>query len=157
MREADAVDASLRGGERDAADLPGHAERTWDPMAGAMRAELRDFAYRGVRFPADARRDSERAVLTHPRIVLLPACFGAVEREPTGWEPALALQPTAHDTRRVLDDAMAEMWPMPYRFDEATKALHAKAAEGFRICRVGRPGRTGRSRRARPTWTSTGP
>ncbi|WP_406195618.1 DUF5954 family protein [Streptomyces sp. NBC_01017] len=134
---------------------PEPAERTWDPradhtpspdldlvldpdqvddgpMAGAMRAGLRDFAYRGVRFPADVRRDSERAVLTHPRIVLLPACFGVVERERTGWEPALALQPTAHEARRVLYDAMAEMWPMLYRFDDATKALYAKAAEEFR-------------------------
>ncbi|MEU9048838.1 DUF5954 family protein [Streptomyces sp. NPDC048384] len=32
--------------------------------------------------------DPERALLTHPRIVLLPACFGVVERERTGWEPA---------------------------------------------------------------------
>ncbi|MEU8991741.1 DUF5954 family protein [Streptomyces sp. NPDC048558] len=113
------------------------------PMAGATRAGLRDFAYRGVRFPGDVRRDRSGAVLTHPGIVLLPACFGVVERERTGWEPALALRPTAHDARRVLYDAMAEMWPMLYRFDESTKALYAKAAEEFRICRAGRLVRTG--------------
>ncbi|MFC8096264.1 DUF5954 family protein [Streptomyces sp. NPDC057301] len=43
----------------------------------------------------------------------------------------------------MLYDAMAEMWPMLYRFDDATKALYAKAAEEFRICRVGRLVRTG--------------
>lgn len=102
------------------------------PMAGALRAGLRGFAYRGVRFPADVRRDSERAVRSHPGIVLLPTCFGVVERERTGWEPALALQATAHDARRVLYDAMAEMWAMLYRFDDEKKAVYAQAAEEFR-------------------------
>jgi hypothetical protein len=102
------------------------------PMAGALRAWLRDFAYRGVRFPSHVRGDSERAVGSHPDVVLLPTCFGVVEREPTGWEPALALQATPHDARRVLHDALAEMWPMLYRFDDAKKAVYTKAAEEFR-------------------------
>ncbi|MFI7409398.1 DUF5954 family protein [Streptomyces sp. NPDC049627] len=102
------------------------------PMAGAMRAGLRGFAYHGVRFPADVRRDSERAVRSHPRVVLLPTCFGVVERERTGWQPALALQATAHDARRVLHDAMVEMWPMLYRFDDGKRAVYEKAAEEFR-------------------------
>lgn len=102
------------------------------PMAGALRAGLRSFAYRGVRFPAPVRHDSERAVRTHPRIVLLPTCFGVVERERTGWEPALALQSTPHDARRVLHDAMIEMWPLLHRLDEERTALYAKAAEEFR-------------------------
>ncbi|MET9830237.1 DUF5954 family protein [Streptomyces sp. NPDC006385] len=102
------------------------------PMAGAMRAGLRGFTYQGARFPFDVRRDSERAVRSHPRIVLLPTCFGVVERERTGWEPALALQATAHDARRVLYDALTEMWPMLYRFDDEKKAMYAKAAEEFR-------------------------
>ncbi|KUM76043.1 DUF5954 family protein [Streptomyces curacoi] len=109
------------------------ADRADDgPMAGALRAGLRDFTYRGVRFPADVRRDSERAVASHPHVVLMPTCFGVVERERTGWEPALAIQSTPHDARRVLHDAMAEMWPMLYRFDDEKKAAYAKAAEEFR-------------------------
>ncbi|KUL23042.1 DUF5954 family protein [Streptomyces regalis] len=134
---------------------PEPAERTWDrradhtpspdldfvldperveggPMTGALLAALRDFAYRGVRFPFDLRRDSERAVRSHPQVVLLPTCFGVVERERTGWEPALALQSTPHDARRVLYDAMGEMWPMLYKFDDEKKAVYEKAAEEFR-------------------------
>ncbi|KMS73283.1 LigA protein [Streptomyces viridochromogenes] len=134
---------------------PEPAERTWDlrachtpspdldfvldpdiaddgPMAGALRAGLRGFAYRRVRFPAPVRRDSERAVHSHPHIVLLPTLLGVVERERAGWEPALALQSTAHDARRVLHDAMVEMWPLLYRFDDERKAVYAKAAEEFR-------------------------
>lgn len=102
------------------------------PMAGAVRAGLRDFAYRGVRFPADMRRDSEGAAHSHPQIVLLPICFSVVERERTGWEPALALQATPHDARRVLYDAMGEMWPMLYRFGDEKRAVYEKAAEEFR-------------------------
>ncbi len=134
---------------------PEPAERTWDlraphtpspdldfvldpdsaddgPMEGALRAGLRGFAYRGVRFPAPVRRDSERAVHSHPQVVLLPTLFGVVERERAGWEPALALQSTPHDARRVLHDAMVEMWPLLYRFDDERKAVYAKAAEEFR-------------------------
>ncbi|MFG2551374.1 DUF5954 family protein [Streptomyces sp. NPDC048581] len=102
------------------------------PMAGAVRAGLRGFAYRGVRFPADVRRESEEALRSHPQVVLLPVCFSVVERERTGWEPALALQATAHDARRVLYDAMGEMWPLLYRFDDDKKAVYEKAAEEFR-------------------------
>lgn len=102
------------------------------PMAGALRAGLRDFAYRGARFPADVRGDSERAVRSHPQVVLLPTCFGVVERDRIGWEPTLTLQATPHDARRVLHDAMAEMWPLLYRFDPGKKAVYARAAEEFR-------------------------
>ncbi|MGF0169366.1 DUF5954 family protein [Streptomyces sp. Marseille-Q5077] len=38
--------------------------RTTARWRGALRAGLRDFAYRGVRFPADVRHDSERAMRT---------------------------------------------------------------------------------------------
>ncbi|AZQ38289.1 hypothetical protein EJ357_36530 [Streptomyces cyaneochromogenes] len=102
------------------------------PMAGALRAGLRGFVYRGVRFPAEVRRDSERAVRSHPGIVLLPVCFGVVERERTGWEPALALQSTPHDARRALHDAMVELWPLLYQYDDEKKAVYEKAAEEFR-------------------------
>ncbi|MFE5814601.1 DUF5954 family protein [Streptomyces sp. NPDC056479] len=109
---------------------PGRADG--GPMAGALRAWLRDFAYRGARFPAEVRGDSERAVDSHPEVVLLPTCFGVVERQRGGWEPALALQSTPHDARRVLHDALTETWPMLYRFDDAQKAEYARAAEEFR-------------------------
>ncbi|WP_210579325.1 DUF5954 family protein [Streptomyces sp. GESEQ-4] len=134
-------------------------ERLDGPSAGALTLGLRDFAYRGSRFPADVRADSERAVATHPELVLLPTGFGVVERGGDGWHPRSTLQPTPHDARRVLYDGMAEIWAMLYQFDDAKKARYARAAEEyralghadefevdgqvFRICRVERLLRTG--------------
>ncbi|MEU6143969.1 DUF5954 family protein [Streptomyces sp. NPDC047081] len=109
---------------------PGHAD---GPAAGALKLGLRDFAYAGARFPADVRADSERAVGTHPGLVLLPTGFGVVERgEGGGWRPCGAMMNTPHDARRLLYDGLAEMWALLYRLDDTTKARYAKAAEEFR-------------------------
>jgi len=103
------------------------------PAAGALKLGLRDFAYSGARFPSAVRADSERAVGTHPELVFLPAGFGLVERgDHRGWCPRGALMPTPHDARRMFYDGMAETWALLYKFDEATKARYAAAAEEFR-------------------------
>jgi len=108
-------------------------ERVDGPAAGALKLGLQDFAYSGARFPSAVRADSERAVATHPELVLLPAGFGLVERGAHGgWRPRGVLMPTPHDARRMLYDGMAEMWALLYRFDEATRARYAAAAEEFR-------------------------
>ncbi|WAZ24916.1 DUF5954 family protein [Streptomyces cinnabarinus] len=108
---------------------PGHDE---GPMAGATRLGLRDFSYVGARVPDPVRADSERAVDSHPDIVLLPVSFGVVERGPGGWEPSGGLAATPHEARRQLYDGMAEVWAVLYRYDDATRAVYAKAAEEFR-------------------------
>ncbi|GAB2859047.1 hypothetical protein GCM10027074_27620 [Streptomyces deserti] len=128
-------------------------------LAGAMKMGLRDFAYTGSRFPSGVRADSERAVATHPEVVLLPTGFAVVERDEHGWQPRGVLTATPHDARRLLYNGMSEIWAMLYQYDDATKARYAKAAEEyraldradeyrvddrlFRICRVERMVRMG--------------
>ncbi|MFF3739167.1 DUF5954 family protein [Streptomyces sp. NPDC002566] len=129
------------------------------PMAGALRLGLRDFAYTGSRYPADVREGSARAVLTHPDVVCLPVGFSVAEHDGTGWTPHGALMATPHEARRLLHDGMARFWALLYGFDEARKAVYARAAEAyraagradearvedrlFRICRVERMVRMG--------------
>ncbi|PAZ17074.1 hypothetical protein CLM62_04400 [Streptomyces sp. SA15] len=124
------------------------------PAAGALKLGLRDFAYKGFRFPSDVRADSQRAVTTHPDVVLLPTGFGVVERDGHGWQPRGVLMSTPHDARRLLYSGLSEVWALLYRFDDEKKARYAKAAEeyraleradgfrfegrAFRICRIGR-------------------
>ncbi|KUO19224.1 DUF5954 family protein [Streptomyces dysideae] len=135
-------------------------DRTEGPSAGALKLGLRDFTYTGARFPHDVRTDSERAVTTHPELVLLPTGFSLVERgEHGGWRPCGTLMSTPHDARRLLYDGLAEIWGLLYQLDDAKKVRYAKAAEEyrelghadrfrvddreFRICRVERILRTG--------------
>ncbi|MGW0820189.1 DUF5954 family protein [Streptomyces sp. NPDC002845] len=107
-------------------------ERELGLMAGATKLGMRDFAYMGSRFPASMRAESERAVASHPDVVLLPICFGVVERDRAGWEPTGVVSATPHDARRLLYDGLAEIWALLYQFDDAKKAVYAKAAEEFR-------------------------
>lgn len=108
---------------------PDHAD---GPAAGAMKLGLRGFTYTGSRFPADLRAESERAVGTHPELVLLPTGFGVVEREGHGWLPRGALHATPHDARRSLYNGMEEIWALLYQFDDAKKARYAEAAQEYR-------------------------
>ncbi|MEU6281928.1 DUF5954 family protein [Streptomyces sp. NPDC047028] len=130
------------------------------PAAGALKLGLRTFSYMGERFPADVREDSERAVVSHPELVLLPTAFSVAERGGDGdWQPLGALMPTPHDARHMLYDGMNEIWAMLYEYDAARKARYAEAAAEyraleradefrvddrvFRICRVQRMLRVG--------------
>ncbi|MFE9439947.1 DUF5954 family protein [Streptomyces sp. NPDC006602] len=111
----------------------------------------------GARFLAGVRADSERAVATHPELVLLPTGFGVVEGNKHGWLPCGTLVATPHDARRLLYGGPAEVWALLYQFDHTKKARYAKPAEEalggadefqvadrvFRICRVERMLRTG--------------
>lgn len=100
--------------------------------AGTLQMILRGFAYSGTRYPDDVREDSERAVTTHPDVVLLPVGFGVAERRGAGWRPHAALMPTPHHARRVLYDGLAELWPKLYELDERERERYARAAEEFR-------------------------
>ncbi|MFI1735128.1 DUF5954 family protein [Streptomyces acidicola] len=155
-----------RSWERQARDTPSpdvgfvlDPDRTDGPSAGAMKLGLREFAYRGSHFPDDMCAESERAVVTHPELVLLPTGFGVVERGKHGWRPRGALMATPHDARRLLYNGMDEIWALLYQFDDAKKARYAEAAQEyraldradefrvddrlFRICRVERMLRMG--------------
>jgi hypothetical protein len=102
------------------------------PMAHAVKVGVRGFAYSGSRFPDDMRTDSERAVISHPEVMLLPTGFGVVERGGAGWQPTGILAATPHDARSLLYDGLSEVWAMLYQFDDKKKARYAKAAEAFR-------------------------
>lgn len=134
-------------------------EHTDGPAEGALKLGLRDYAYTGYRFRAAVRVDSERAVVTHPGLVLLPTGFSVVERDEQGWQPCGGLMSTPHDARRMLYNGMSEIWALLYQYSDAKKERYAKAAEEyraldradefrvdhrlFRICRTERMLRTG--------------
>ncbi|MGC4946743.1 DUF5954 family protein [Streptomyces sp. DT224] len=82
------------------------------PLQAAEMLAMRSFAYRGSRYPADVLRDSERAVDTHPDVLLLPAAFMVVER--TGderWGAGGGLHATPQDARRSLDISLTWLGP----------------------------------------------
>ncbi|KPI17623.1 hypothetical protein OK074_1644 [Actinobacteria bacterium OK074] len=130
------VAPSWENGHRDPLADPGYVltpgQHDTSPATAALRLGLRGFTYTGERFPADVRADSERALVTHLDITLLPTAFCTVERGRRGWKPHGTLQPTPHDSRRLLYDAMTETWPLIYRFDDEKRAVYRRAAEEFR-------------------------
>ncbi|AZM56415.1 hypothetical protein DMA15_30720 [Streptomyces sp. WAC 01529] len=143
------ADRSWTGRHNAPSTDPGFAldptEDTPGLMSSALKMGLRQFTYTGARFPADVRRDSERAVHTHPGIVLLPVGFGVAERRDKGWRPRTTLMPTPHDARRMLYDAMTESWPLLHQFDAEERAAHARAAEEFKAAGHANEARVGDS------------
>ncbi|MDN0197235.1 DUF5954 family protein [Streptomyces sp. S.PNR 29] len=106
--------------------------RSGGPLEGALKLGLRDFAYTGTRFPSGVRADSQRAIASHPEIVLLPTGFGVVERDGHGWQTCGTLMTTPHDARRMLYNGLSEIWAMLYEYDDAKKARYAEAAEEYK-------------------------
>ncbi|MGW6957003.1 DUF5954 family protein [Streptomyces sp. PAN_FS17] len=131
VREADAVDASVR--------YPGFALRgpvfgvaVRDPAAGprwrllkpvvnGMPQMCRDSLNTHLWFRAKDGTDAPGV-----RRELL-AAVAVLNREPVN-----EVEATPHDARPVLHDAMAEMWPLLFRFDDAKRAVYRRAAEDFR-------------------------
>ncbi|MEU8616975.1 DUF5954 family protein [Streptomyces sp. NPDC048623] len=97
-----------------------------------MRLGLRGFSYTGKCCPAEVRADSGRTVETHPEIVVLPTTFGVVEKTGATWDPQGSLLVSPHDARAFLYNALRELWPMIYEFDEERRERYARAAEEFR-------------------------
>ncbi|MEU9535798.1 MULTISPECIES: DUF5954 family protein [Streptomyces] len=82
------------------------------PAQAAERLSLRSLAYTGTRYPEDVRRDSTRAVETHPDVLLLPVAFTVVEScGDRRWKPGGGLQATAHDARRMLNNSLTVWEP----------------------------------------------
>ncbi|MGX2994544.1 DUF5954 family protein [Streptomyces sp. JNUCC 64] len=101
-------------------------------MAAALKLALRDFSYQGDFFSDDMREDSERAVLTHPEVALLPVGFSVAERQGDRWRPRAGLLSTPHDARRMLYDGLSDFWPRMMRLTPQKKAAYARAAKRFR-------------------------
>lgn len=108
-----------------------HAEAT-GVMEGLERMALMHLHYTAEQYPRVVREDSAQALQTHPGVVLLPATFVFVEEKDGAWEPMSAPQPTPHDARRVLVNAMEEFWPLMYSFDAVKTAVYARAADEYR-------------------------
>ncbi|NEC04838.1 DUF5954 family protein [Streptomyces sp. SID7909] len=82
------------------------------PLQAAEMLTMRSFAYKGSRYPGNVLRDSERAVHTHPDVLLLPTSFVVVER--TGderWSVGGGLHATPQDARRALDFSLTWFRP----------------------------------------------
>ncbi|WP_327238359.1 DUF5954 family protein [Streptomyces sp. NBC_01317] len=83
------------------------------PVQAAERLARRQLAYTGARFPDDVLDDSERALDTHPDVLLLPALFRIVEQDGDAWKAASGLHATAHEARKTLDFSLT--WFEPRR------------------------------------------
>ena len=102
-------------------------------MESIQRMELLSLRYRAARIPSEVRYDSERALATHPGVVLLPAMFTFAERKSASWEPKAALQHTPCDARATLYAYLAEFLPKLEQEVSAQDARgYARAAEEFR-------------------------
>ncbi|MDJ0380364.1 DUF5954 family protein [Streptomyces sp. G-G2] len=97
------------------------------PSQAAERLALRGFRYTGDRFPEDVRADSERAVDTHPDILVLPPTFTVVEQTPGGGTPLSGPHVSAHAARKSLDFALTWMWPRMRGLIPEDADMHADA------------------------------
>ncbi|GLV87746.1 hypothetical protein Slala03_74350 [Streptomyces lavendulae subsp. lavendulae] len=103
------------------------------PMQAAERLALRDLSYAGTRYPAMVLADSQRALETHPDVLLLPATFTVMEKTDRGWKPVSGPHVSAHDARRSLDFALTWAWPrmhglIPFDADDTADARTLTAA-----------------------------
>lgn len=113
-----------------------HAQAT-GLMEGLERMALLHLHYTAEQYPRDVREDSARALQTHPGVVLLPASFVFVEEKDGCWEPMIVPQPTPHDARRALANAMEEFWPKMYGYSPGRTATYARAAAEYRTTHRG--------------------
>ncbi|MFE7114424.1 DUF5954 family protein [Streptomyces sp. NPDC057654] len=106
------------------------------PTQAAERLALSGLAYSGSRYPENVRADSERAVHTHPDVLLMPAVFRVVEGDGgPGWEIGSGLHATAHDVRKTMDFALVWLEPrqrglIAWNADAKTVDARSVAAAG---------------------------
>ncbi|MER5371037.1 DUF5954 family protein [Streptomyces sp. NPDC002722] len=98
---------------------------------GLERMGLVPVSYTSERFPPDVLADSQRALRTHPGLVLLPVVFRVMEREEKSWSMASSQQPTPQDARRSLVYCLKTFLPLTEELDEREAAVYARAADAF--------------------------
>ncbi|KOU24160.1 hypothetical protein ADK52_14590 [Streptomyces sp. WM6372] len=81
------------------------------PAQAVEQLALRGLSYSGGRFPEDVRSDAQRALDSHPDVLLLPPSFMIVERSAGGWTPVNGPHTSAHSARKALDFSLTWMWP----------------------------------------------
>ncbi|MDK0519848.1 DUF5954 family protein [Streptomyces sp. ML-6] len=98
---------------------------------GLDRMGMVPVAYTSERFPPDVLADSQRALRTHPGLVLLPVVFRVMERKEKSWSMVSEQLPTPQDARRALVDHLRTMLPRIEQLDEREAAVYARAADAF--------------------------
>ncbi|MFF8913745.1 DUF5954 family protein [Streptomyces sp. NPDC015032] len=98
---------------------------------GLDRMGLLPLSYTSERFPPDVLEDSQRALRTHPGLVLLPVVFRVMERKEKSWSMASSQHPTPQDARRSLAHYLKTVLPLTGEVDEEEAAVYARAAEAF--------------------------
>lgn len=98
---------------------------------GLDRVGLLPLSYTSDRYPPDVLADSQRALRTHPGVVLLPVVFRVMERKEKSWSMASSQHPTPQDARRSLAHYLKEVMPLIGEVDEREAAVYARAADGF--------------------------
>ncbi|MFF2327055.1 MULTISPECIES: DUF5954 family protein [unclassified Streptomyces] len=100
-------------------------------VEGLDRMSLLSLSYTSERFPSDVLADSQRALRTHPGVVLLPVVYRVMERKEKSWSMASGQHPTPQDARRSLAGYLKEVMPLTGEVDEQEAAVYARAAEAF--------------------------
>lgn len=98
---------------------------------GLDRMGLVPVSYTSERFPPDVLADSQRALRTHPGLVLLPVVFRVMERKEKSWSMESSQHPTPQGARASLVHHLTTMLPLTGEIDEPEAAVYARAAEAF--------------------------
>ncbi|WP_043671194.1 DUF5954 family protein [Streptomyces xylophagus] len=96
---------------------------------GILRMELLSLVHARGTAPAAVRKDSRRALETHPGGVLLPAEFTAAEYANGGWQPTQMTNPSPQGSRDTLTTYLRVMAPVMEQLDEETRAEYARLAD----------------------------
>ena len=96
---------------------------------GILRMELLSLVHARGTAPAAVRKDSLRALETHPGGVLLPAEFTAAEYADGGWQPTQMTNPSPQGSRDTLTTYLRVMAPVMERLDDEKRAEYARLAD----------------------------
>ncbi|MFJ9241784.1 DUF5954 family protein [Streptomyces sp. NPDC101776] len=96
---------------------------------GILRMELLSLVHAPGTSPAAMRKDSRRALKTHPGGVLLPAEFTAAEFSDGHWSPTQMTKSSPQGSRDSLTNYLRVMAPVMEQLDEETKAEYGRLAD----------------------------
>lgn len=96
---------------------------------GILRMELLSLVHAKGSAPTAVRKDSLRALETHPGGVLLPAEFTAAEFSDGHWAPTQMTNASPQGSRDTLTSYLRVMAPVMEQLDEETKAEYGRLAD----------------------------
>ncbi|WP_405865833.1 DUF5954 family protein [Streptomyces sp. NBC_01515] len=96
---------------------------------GILRMELLSLVQAKGTAPSAVRKDSLRALETHPGGVLLPAEFTAAEFSDGHWAPTQMTNASPQGSRDTLTTYLRVMAPVMEQLDEETKAEYGRLAD----------------------------